>query len=87
MLPHCARQRVGRIPIRETSPIRVSIETVSPTLIGRSNSRIRPEMKLFTTFCRPKPTPTPSALTSSAMFESSNPSAPTATTKPSTSTA
>src|SRR5215207_7855616 len=35
--------------------------TRSPTRIGRSHRRIRPETKLFTIDCRPKPIPTESA--------------------------
>ena len=38
--------------------------TRSPTLIGRSNSRISPDTKLFTTFCSPNPSPTVRAVTS-----------------------
>ena len=46
---------------------------VSPGWTGRSKSRIRPETKLFTTFWRPKPMPTPKAPASSDNFYRSSP--------------
>jgi hypothetical protein len=59
------------------------ITTVSPTRTGRSKSRIRPLTKLLTTFCRPKPMPTPSAPATMAKFCSSTPITPSATSTPS----
>ena len=56
---------------------------VSPVCTGRSNSRISPDTKLFTTFCRPKPMPTPNAPASSVKRDKSMPAAPIASRKPS----
>ncbi len=52
---------VARMPISRTLPEVPDTSTTSPGWIGRSNIRIRPETKLLTTFCRPKPMPMPSA--------------------------
>ena len=54
---------LARMPIRSTTPTASPVCTESPIFTGRSKSRIRPETKLLMMFCRPKPTPTPSALT------------------------
>ncbi|MNF12561.1 hypothetical protein D3C80_2140920 [compost metagenome] len=45
----------------------------SPTLTGRSVSRIRPETKFLTISCKPKPIPTDNALTIHARFVHSMP--------------
>ena len=55
---------VARAAISLTSPTHPAISTRSPILIGRSKSRIRPLKKLLVMFCRPKPSPTPTAPTS-----------------------
>ena len=49
---------VKRIFIDITSPSISPTVTLSPTFIGLSNSRIKPEMKFDVTFCRPNPIPT-----------------------------
>ena len=49
------------MPISFTIPCRVFTSIVSPTRTGRSNARINPLTRLFTTFCNPKPIPTPNA--------------------------
>ena len=65
--PLVSKMTLARMPMRSTRPmVLASICTVSPTLIGRSKSRIRPEMKLFMRFCRPNPRPTPNAPASTA---------------------
>ena len=58
--------RVLRGPMRSTWPCVPSISMMSPIWIGRSVSRIRPLMKLLTTFWLPKPMPTASAPPASA---------------------
>jgi len=50
----------------------------SPTLMGRSASRMRPETKLETTFCRPKPMPSDRPPAISAKLDKSIPAADTA---------
>ena len=52
---------VERTEMRFTMPSESPITTWSPTRIGRSQSRSRPETKLLTIDCRPKPIPTESA--------------------------
>ena len=47
----------------------------TPTCTGCSNTRMRPDTKLFTTFCRPNPIPTPKALTRSITLLKSTPAA------------
>ena len=59
--PSHERTVLERMPMRRTSPCTSPIWTASPTRTGRSKSTIRPETKLLTTFCRPKPTPMPNA--------------------------
>ena len=66
---------VERTLIRFTMPSPPVRITQSPTLIGRSASRIRPETKLLTIDCRPKPMPTPRAPATSARLEKSSPAA------------
>ena len=68
--------------MRLTSPARLPISMRSPTPTGRSTMRIRPETKLLTTFCSPKPMPTPTALASSVTFAMSMPSAASVSTVP-----
>ena len=55
---------VARAAISVTSPTHPAISTRSPILIGRSNNRIKPLKKLLVMFCRPNPSPTPIAPTS-----------------------
>ena len=59
MISWLARVRilVLRAPIRSIVPRMPSISTMSPTRIGCSASRIKPLMKLFSTFWLPKPMP------------------------------
>ncbi|EXI73555.1 MAG: hypothetical protein AW07_02513 [Candidatus Accumulibacter sp. SK-11] len=52
---------VARMPMSRTLPLIPATSTTSPSRIGRSNIRISPATKFFTTSCRPKPMPTPSA--------------------------
>ncbi len=52
---------VALTDIRLTRPRWPLISIQSPTFTGRSASRIRPETKLFTIDCSPKPMPTDSA--------------------------
>ncbi|MNV52187.1 hypothetical protein D3C71_1442670 [compost metagenome] len=59
--PSKVLMRVARMPMSRTCPDVPLISTTSPGCIGRSNIRINPDTKLFTTPCRPKPMPTPSA--------------------------
>ncbi len=73
---------VARMPIARTLPDVPDTSTTSPGWIGRSNIRIRPETKLLTTFCRPKPMPTPSAPKMRANCEVSKPAAASATIRP-----
>ena len=56
-----------------TLPCSLPTTTQSPTLIGRSMSRIRPETKLLTIDCRPKPMPTERAPATMARFVMSKP--------------
>ncbi|MNJ76934.1 hypothetical protein D3C77_743230 [compost metagenome] len=53
---------VARTLMRRMSPSTPPSDTQSPTLTGRSASRIRPDTKFCTTACKPKPIPTDSAL-------------------------
>src|SRR3546814_6580006 len=46
---------VARMRTRRTVPSLPATEMKSPLRIGRSNSRITPDTKLLTTFCKPKP--------------------------------
>ena len=73
---------VARMPISRTLPDVPATSTTSPGWIGRSNIRIRPETKLLTTFCRPKPMPTPSAPNTIANWLVSKPAAASATNSP-----
>ena len=65
-----------------TSPSRPGSSIVSPICTGRSKIRISPETKLFTTFCRPKPRPTPNAPARIEKRVMSNPAAASASRKP-----
>ncbi|MNE74587.1 hypothetical protein D3C80_1706770 [compost metagenome] len=60
---------VARTESRLTVPSVVPVTTQSPTLKGRSTSRIRPDTKFDTMFCRPKPIPTERAEATSARLE------------------
>ncbi|KAG1329696.1 hypothetical protein G6F61_015062 [Rhizopus arrhizus] len=68
------------------SPSTPPSDTQSPTLTGRSASRIRPDTKFCTTACKPKPIPTDSALAIHATRSRPMPAADndnaTASTKP-----
>ena len=68
--------------MRFTSPSRPATSIVSPTWMGRSKSRIRPDTKLFTMFWRPKPMPTPKAPASSVTRLRSTPAAARASSRP-----
>ena len=57
------------LTVPETSPATIQ----SPALNGRSASRIRPETKFETMFCRPKPMPSDRPPATSAKFERSMP--------------
>src|SRR5262245_13609149 len=61
--PSPVRTMLARMPMERTSPLRSPTWITSPTWMERSTRRMRPETKLFTTACRPKPMPTPKALT------------------------
>ena len=74
---------VARMPMSRTVPTVPASSTVSPGWIGRSNIRIRPETKLFTTVCSPKPMPRLSAPSTMASCDTSKPAAASATTSPS----
>ena len=82
--PVQVRTVLERIPIRFTSPSSAVSRSwmLSPTWAGRSKSRISPETKLFTTFCRPKPIPTPKAPASSVKRSRLSPVAAIAMKKP-----
>ena len=75
---------VARTLMRRTSPSAVPNTTQSPTLTGRSASKISPEMKFCTMACRPKPIPTDSALATHAIRSTPIPSADSATATTST---
>ena len=68
--------------MRLTLPDSVPLSIRSPTPTGRSTMRIRPETKLLTTFCSPKPMPTLSAPASSVTFAMSMPSAASVSAAP-----
>ena len=55
---------VARIRMRLTFPLTALTVTTSPTRIGRSASKIRPETKLAKISCRPKASPNVSAAAS-----------------------
>jgi hypothetical protein len=55
--------RVERTEMSFTIPMLPFTSIQSPSEMGRSISRMMPETKLLTTFCRPKPIPTDSAPT------------------------
>ena len=65
---------VARTLMRRMSPSASPSTTQSPTLTGRSTSRIRPDTKFCTIACRPKPMPTESALATHAMRSTEMPS-------------
>ena len=69
---------VARTLMRRTWPSSPLTTIWSPTRIGRSASRIRPDTKFETIDCRPKPMPTESAPATSAIFCGSMPSLPSA---------
>ena len=73
---------MARILMRLTVPTVLPMVTRSPTRTGRSNRMIRPEMKLATISCRPKPRPTPSAATIHCSLDQSAPMPLKATSKP-----
>ena len=73
---------VARIRIFETVPETPPTVTVSPTRIGRSNSRIRPETKFAKISWSPKPSPRPTAATSHCTFDHPIPIALKASTPP-----
>ena len=52
---------VARMLIRSTRPVVSPTVTTSLIRIGRSKSRMMPQMKLETISCKPNPRPTPSA--------------------------
>ena len=59
---------VDRTLIFLTNPSVLPVEIQSPVLMGRSSSRMMPETKLLTMFCRPNPMPTDSAPATMAML-------------------
>src|SRR6516225_30459 len=59
--PSAVRMTLARMPMRLTSPTLPPTSMTSPTLMGRSKSRIRPDTKLLITFCNPNPMPTVNA--------------------------
>ena len=65
---------VARALMRRTKPWSAPTTTQSPTLMPRSHNRIRPETKLLTIDCKPKPMPTDSAPATIASFWKSRPS-------------
>ena len=65
---------VARTWMRRTRPSSPLTLMMSPTRIGRSASRIRPETKFDTTDCRPKPIPIDKAPATSVIFWKSTPS-------------
>ena len=65
---------VARTRTRRTHPSSPLTTIESPTRIGRSVSRMRPDTKFDTTDCSPKPMPTESAPAISAIFCRSKPS-------------
>ncbi|MCY1413622.1 hypothetical protein D9M71_290550 [compost metagenome] len=73
---------VARMWMRLTVPVTVPMVTRSPMRTGRSNSRIRPEMKLAKIACMPKPIPTESAATSHCSLSQLTPRVDSALTKP-----
>src|SRR3546814_12005845 len=64
---------VARMRTRRTVPSLPATEMKSPLRIGRSNSRITPDTKLLTTFCKPKPMPTDNAPATIASLPRSTP--------------
>lgn len=56
--PLVMRIVLARTPMRSTIPEASSTCTMSPTLIGRSNNKIKPEINLLKIFYKPNPTPT-----------------------------
>ena len=76
---------VERTLMRLTMPSPDDVTIQSPTLIGRSKSKISPETKLLTMLCRPKPMPTESAPAIIAKFERLKPRMLIAAIKPTTS--
>ena len=53
--PSNVRITLARMPIRLMVPDVSDTSIVSPTSIGRSNRRIKPDTKSLTTFCKPNP--------------------------------
>ena len=66
---------VARMLMRRTKPSWPATITQSPALIGRSTSRMTPEITLLAMFCRPRPMPTESAPSTIARLVKSTPSA------------
>src|SRR5262247_276058 len=71
--PNLDADRHQRTEMRRTSPCWSPTTIRSPTLIGRSISKIRPDTKLLTIDCRPKPMPTDRAPATMARLVMSNP--------------
>ncbi len=67
---------VARMLMRRTKPSWPSTTTQSPALIGRSTSRMTPEITLLAMFCRPRPMPTDRAPSTMARLVKSMPSEP-----------
>jgi len=57
-----------------------------PILIGRSNMMMTPAMKLLTTFCKPNPTPIPTAPASTLKVMRSMPAVCTMASRPTSKT-
>jgi hypothetical protein len=78
--------RVARMLISFTTPVAPDDSSMkSPTFMLFSNRMMRPATKLLMSVCRPKPTPMPSALASSANLVRSTPMDDRPTTRPSVS--
>ena len=78
-VPPKVRITVERNPIDSTTPVTPEIEITSPSLTGRSPSRITPETKFSAMRCIPNPSPSPSADRGSRTTLRSNPSEDAAT--------
>ena len=66
---------VARTEIFLTMPLVPPATIQSPTLNGRSASRIRPETKFWTMFCKPKPMPSDRPPATSARLDRLMPAA------------
>ena len=85
--PSAVRMMQARIPMRRTSPTSVSICMRSPTLFGRSKSKINPQTELLMTVCSQNPMPTVNAPARIVTLAKSTPSAAKPTKKPKSRTA